>query len=310
MTHAEYKKAVGQYLAALPSMKKSAQTVRAYSLSLRKYDDYLSRTEGTEACPLSVISFRSDLFASGVGNNTIRQYLVNLHAFFEWCVRTEQIEANPVKRKEIPEAQRVEYDLLSLEEIEKIINEPLKKRAGRTEKRNRAAVLMLTMTGVRSDELRSLRIGDLDFEQNTMAVLHGKGDKYRRVPFPSLVRDAVMSYLEVSAHTEAQDYLFGTEADENGHRSEGTWKKMSSAALLGVVNRYTEKKCGHSVGVHTLRHAYASLCDHHNVPLRQIQLSMGHSNSRVTESVYIDVLDRAKVAASINTVLDKYGVSV
>jgi integrase len=57
-------------------------------------------------------------------------------------------------------------------------------------------VRLLYGTGMRISECLNLRVKDLDFENNLIIVHSGKGNKDRRVPFPSVLRDALAEQLK------------------------------------------------------------------------------------------------------------------
>ena len=311
MTHAEYKKAVGQYLAALPSLNKSANTVKAYGAALASFGSWVDENT-TEAeknqinSKLFVIAWRTAL-ASQNSNNTVHHRLVCLHAFFAWACRMGLCDRNPVDEEEIPETAEVEYNLLTYEEIKKILVEMPKGIHVKTSCRNRAIVLLLCMAGLRNSELRHLRLSDLDFENGTISVRHGKGDKSRTVAFPSTCRTAVKEYLASGVRPESagpDGLLFGTMADETGHGRTAEWHEITGQGLLGMVNRYTEKCCGHSVCVHALRHAAASLWDHLNITPSEMQQALGHASITTTMGIYRHVLKSDKAAQSINAAMD------
>lgn len=311
MTHAEYKKAVGQYLAALPSMNKSKHTETAYKAVLSAFDAWMGMSttdveNGAEIGKLTVVAWRSWISEQN-STNTVWHKLTVLHSFFEWCVKMGLCNANPVDTDEIPKKKPVEYDLLSYDEIKRILVETPKGIHEKTSCRNRAIVLLLCMAGLRNSELRHLCLSDLDFENGTISVRHGKGDKSRTVAFPSLCRTAVQEYLESGIRPDgvgAEGLLFGTMADENGHGRTAEWHEITSQGLLGMVNRYTEKCCGHAVCVHALRHAAASLWDHLNITPSEMQQALGHSSITTTMGIYRHVLKSDKAAKSINAALD------
>lgn len=311
MTHAEYKKAVGQYLDALPSSNKSARTETAYKSVLNAFDLWMTEKTKTERkslviSKLLVVEWRGDLFKQN-STNTVWHRLTCLHRFFDWCLKMGLCFENPVDTDEIPKTAPVEYDLLTFDEIKTLLSEKPKGIHEKTSCRNRAIVLLLCMSGLRNSELRHLCLSDLDFENGTITVRHGKGDKNRTVAFPSTARTAVKEYLASGVRPDsvgADGLLFGTMADETGHGRTAEWHEITGQGLLGMVNRYTEKCCGHAVCVHALRHAAASLWDHLNITPSEMQQALGHASITTTMGIYRHVLKSDKAAKSINAAMD------
>lgn len=309
MNRTEYKKYAEQYINTLPSTKKSDKTILSYSIILKKFGDYLNSLEQDgEIEPITVVNFRTELYSTNVKTNTIRYDMTVLHTFFEWAKRMHLIEQNPVEREEIPKEQQIEYNLLSLDEIKTVLTELPPRINRKTALRNRAIVILLVQVGLRNSELRMLTPADLDFENKCIEVKHGKGEKRRIVAFPSLARQLVKEYLESGvrpSNLSLNDYLFGTDADENGLSTNGKiWKPISAQGLLGIVNRYTRLCCGHEVGVHALRHAAASLWAELGVQPRLIQQALGHSSYSTTERVYLHILNNKTASNNINFALD------
>lgn len=309
MTLHEYRRAAERYLSAMPSMKKSQNTVRMYRQILNRYAAYLEAEQISEAGPLSVVGWRVALFGAGLSSNTVRYDMTVLHGFFEWAVRMRLCDGNPVDTAEIPEQKAPEYNLLTREEIRQLLRERPRGVYRKHSERNRAIILLLLQAGMRNSELRGLRPCDLNFEQNTITVRHGKGDRSREIAFPALSQSAVRAYLASGARPAwAGDAgpLFGTDADATGHSTGGTeWHPLSSAALLGIVNRYVEHCTGHrGVKVHALRHAAASLWDDMGIPMRTIQTVLGHASIRTTEQIYVRILDKSKAAQQVNRAFD------
>ena len=316
MNKQQYQTAYNQYLNSLPSMKKSINTVKAYSLALRKFEDYLNGVEHTgDISPIDVVNFRTALANTGIKSNTIKQYLIGLHSFFESAIRMKLTEENPVQMEEIPKSEPIEYDLLNMDEIKTAIanTKPPKGMTRELFVRNRAIVILFLQAGLRNSELRSLTPADLDFEKCTITVKHGKGDKKRMIAFPATARETIKEYLTSGVrpkHLTDKDWLFGSDCDKNGHPTYGKeWHRLSSYALLLMIRRYiggcTGKQNG--VKVHALRHAFASVVAEIGVPIRTVQLALGHQSVSTTERVYAKILNRTAVAESINTALDNWG---
>ncbi len=305
MNKQQYIIATEKYIKTLPSSKKSDDTIKSYKKVLNQFCDFL--TNDNEITPLTIVEWRTSLYER-VSSNTITNYLTVLHAFFESAIRLGIVSSNPVLKEEIPEEQQREYDLLNSREIEQLLSADVPTNLdSKMACRNQAIMVLFLQTGMRNSELRSLRLCDLDFDGCTITIKHGKGDKRRLVPFPSKARELVKAYLESGIRPQIarqNDYLFGTDADENGHSTNGQiWKQFSSQGLCRLVRSYTKNGCQHSVKTHTLRHAAASNWDDKDIPLRDIQRNLGHSNISTTEHIYVTILNNKKSALKVNDAL-------
>lgn len=306
MTYFVYKKMAKQYIDSLPSLKRSEQTEQNYTSILDGFGEYLKRNQA-EVSPATAEAWRVEMFKT-VKINTIRHYMTVLCKFFDYCVLLNCLEQNPMRIIDKPSHERTEFNnLLTLNEIEKLMTEQPKGMNKKTACRNRAIVILLLQSGLRSDELRELKLWDLDFENGVINVEHGKGDKRRQVPFPRLARETVTSYLKSGIRPNRatdSELLFGTDADENGHGSSRIWKKMSSAGLNTMIKRYVKSITGKEIHTHLLRHAAASLWDDMGVEMRTIQNALGHASLRTTETVYVSLLNKHKAANTINAAFD------
>jgi integrase len=100
-----------------------------------------------------------------------------LMSFFKWAQAEFKLHGNPVIAIRTPRLRDVERDLFSNEEMATII-------AAQPELRDRVALKLLLMTGLRKGELASVQFRDFDLGRRRLRV-HGKAGKIRQTPIPT-----------------------------------------------------------------------------------------------------------------------------
>lgn len=300
-----------RYLASERSHKKSEHTLKAYDLGLRKFRDYLTESNETEITPLVIQEWTDGMLDSGISQNTASQYYGAVDRFFDWAKRMKLVAASPMPEDGRPSIEFKKKEIPSKEEIAMLLD-PANIPFAITSKyplRNYTIVCTIMLTGLRSDELRELRLSDLDFEESTIRVRCGKGKKERIAPFPHKAQEIIRNYLAAGIRPEwcsPEDYLFGTHQhnlNEETAAREDLWHKFDCATLGRLVHRYGMTVLGREVHPHLLRHCAASLWDDAGANIRDVQKALGHANLATTERVYVHMLDKTKSAKAINTVL-------
>lgn len=131
--------------------------------------------------------------------------------------------------------------------------------------------------GLRMNELRMLKISDVDTKRKLIHVRNGKGKKQRYVVLSQLLAEKLNSYLK---EVKPQLYLFEglTPAQPMGERS-----------IQYIINEALQKtEIKKQVSMHTLRHSFASHLLEDGVDIHSIQRLLGHSDLRTT-MVYLHV---------------------
>ena len=297
----KYERAREEYLASLKIVTKSKDTHAEYAFTLGDFGKYVKAHGGeeTEVPPLFIVGWRNEVKAArGLANNTLRHYLTLLHSFFKWTIEHKIFSEQPVGKGDFPKKEAVEYDLLSEQEIKKILSGEIPPDSmSATSTRNRAIIILVLTSGVRVSELINLRVGDLDFKKHILTVRHGKGDKKRVVTFPSLAEGFVKVYL-VARHG-ANDvaktaFLFDYIGDD------GKTHQFTRQNITRLVKSYVYRLTGHAgIGTHDLRHSYASYLLSHGVPIQEIQALLGHENYSTT-LIYASQLCPERVATNLN----------
>ena len=157
---------------------------------------------------------------------------------------------------------------------------------GLTGQRNRALIVIGWRAGLRISEALALKMGDLNQAEQTVRILHGKGNKARTVGLDGGAWSVVRHWIGIreAAGISSASPLFCT----------GDGGKLSDRYVRELLPRLArdagvDKRCH----FHGLRHTMAFELASEGVPMHVIQQQLGHSNLAVT-SRYISHLNPAE----------------
>ena len=130
-----------------------------------------------------------------------------LRSFFTWMTLEGDRPDNPCDGIDTPKLGRYLPEVLSVEEVEAILESvDLSKRFGR---RDRAILEVLYGCGLRVSELTDLQVSHVYLDEGFVRVV-GKGNKERLVPLGEMAAQAIRAYLEVREEPDRgfEDILF------------------------------------------------------------------------------------------------------
>ena len=131
--------------------------------------------------------------------------------------------------------------------------------------------------GLRMNELRHIKISDLDLNRKQIKVRMGKGKKDRYVILSDFIIQRLPYYL---SELKPEVYLF--EGQTPGH-------VMGERSIQYVINEALQKtNISKKVSMHTLRHSFATHLLEDGVDIYSIQHLLGHSQLRTT-IIYLHV---------------------
>jgi len=212
---------------------------------------------------------------------TIHGYVRAIKAFGTF-LEEEGYCANPFKRLKRPEVPKNIIEVLTEDEIrtiEKSINPRCFLGA-----RMLAVFHTLLDTGIRADELLTLKIDSIDFKDQSMMV-HGKGDKERIVPFGATCKRTLMKYLITWRPESTTDYVILSVS--------GT--PLTYDALAHLVKRLGEKNDVPRLHAHLLRHTFAVRYLLNGGDLMTLKLILGHEEISTTQK-YLHLANQHIVA--------------
>ncbi len=142
----------------------------------------------------------------------------------------------------------------------------------RTAMMDRAWVLLMLHSGLRSGEVRRLRLGDIDWERRQVRIEQSKGLKDRIVCLSSAAVEALTAYLTVRGPAEAlSDHVFI-------YRHAPLSESYCGTRLL----KYYGKRSGFRITPHQLRHSCATLLLNAGAPILTVQTLLGHRHIDTT----------------------------
>ena len=213
--------------------------------------------------------------AAAISKRSQSRLISALKSFFGFMEIEGRIQVNPADTIDPPKISRHIPVVLSVEEIDRIMNSvDLSEPEGQ---RNRAILEVLYSCGLRVSELISLRISDLFFDESFIRVI-GKGDKQRLVPIGEPAMQAVEMYLSQSRRAyvskKAEDILFL-------NRRGG---KLSRQMIFLMIKSQCEKAgITKEISPHTFRHSFATHLVENGADLRAVQQMLGHESILTTE---------------------------
>ena len=255
----------------------SANTIDAYLTDLDKLMSFLfSENIGLPDITLDVLQrFIAELHDIGIHPRSQARIISGIKSFFNYLILIDYMEADPSELLEGPKIGFKLPEVLTLEEIDAIINAiDLSKNEGQ---RNKAILETLYSCGLRVSELTGLKLSELYMDEGFIKV-EGKGNKQRLVPIsPKAIHEIKLYILDrnqVIAKKDYEDYLFLSRRGTNLSRIMIFHMIKEFAALAGI------KK---NISPHTFRHSFATHLLEGGANLRAIQSMLGHETIATTE---------------------------
>jgi integrase/recombinase XerD len=267
----------------------ASNTLESYGRDLRQYCGFLS--EGTSQTPetasqATIVAYLMSLRKQGKATATIARRLAALKAFYQFMLKENYVTKDPTDELSSPKLERKLPKVLSVEEVEKLLNQPDTSTPAGI--RDKAMLEVLYATGIRVSELVNLNLDDVDLKEGFVRCV-GKGSRERVVPMGEIAINSLRMYLsqgrpKLMSNPKANALFL----NHHGRRltRQGFWKIVKKyAAQLGINKHITP---------HTLRHSFATHLLENGADIRAVQEMLGHADISTTQ-IYTHVTkDRLK----------------
>lgn len=273
----------------------SQNSVAAYINDINKLEGFLEK-KFLKLTPdkvklMHLKKFVEWLNEKGVSPRTQARTISGIKSYFKYLLIEDEINSDPTSLLESPKVGRKLPDVLSIEEIDSLINAvDLEKPEGQ---RNKAMLETLYSCGLRVSELVNLKITNLFFDQGFIKV-EGKADKERLVPVSKNAIEEITKYLKsyrknLKISRDSENVLF---LNRRG-------KKLSRVMIFTIIKNLAEKiGLDKKISPHTFRHSFATHLINGGADLRAVQEMLGHESILTTE-IYTH-LDRDYLRSTIH----------
>jgi site-specific recombinase XerD len=235
----------------LRGQRKSPQTLKTYTDGVRLWLAWCQRT-GTPATldRPTVNAFVADLLDLGAEASTARSRQLAVRRFSAWLTEEGEQDKDPLIGLKPPKLDSKVVPILTDDQIRHLV----KACAGKEfrDRRDEAIVRLMVETGVRSEELLSMEIPDLDLTAARFTIRRGKGGKGRSLDH---ISPQTIASVDRYIRTRRTHRLAGTPVLWLGDRG----KEFGYHALRDTL-RYRAELAGLPAGFspHKLRHTAAS----------------------------------------------------
>ncbi|MCM3597042.1 site-specific tyrosine recombinase XerD [Metabacillus idriensis] len=258
----------------------SHNTIISYERDLKSYHQFLTAQEQLtsfqDVTRLSIIHFLKSLKEAGKSSKTIARHTASIRNFHQFLLREKAVDHDPTVHIESPQVERTLPKVLSLTEVEKLLDTP--KLISPFGYRDKAMLELLYATGIRVSEMINLDLSDVHLTMGFIRCF-GKGNKERIVPIGRTASEALESYVELgrpklASKKNPTEALF---LNHHGNRMtrQGYWKNLKKIALEAGISK--------ELTPHTLRHSFATHLLENGADLRAVQEMLGHADISTTQ---------------------------
>ena len=265
-------------------------TIEAYRRDLEDASSFLKASQSSliDAGERDLSAYLRDLTDRGLSDATAARRLSALRRFYRFQLGDNERQDNPTSRLDGPTLRRAPPDVLSREEVGRLIEAA--KGPEPAHIRTSCLVELLYGAGLRASECCDLPLSALPYGDSTTLIIRGKGDKERITPLGRPALAALKEYMSVretflpksAVRKTAERFVFPSRGAGGRITRRRLGQLLEDLAMKAgiVVDRVTP---------HALRHAFATHLLAGGADLRAVQLLLGHADISTTQ-IYTHVV--------------------
>ena len=263
------------YLTAVKNA--SSNTVSSYMRDIRQFAEWFGREVGlsvTDASQQNISDYLTYLEQEGKSSSTVSRSLASLKNFYIYLVSSGRMDTTPVSEIHVERAQKKAPEILTCQEIELLLSQPVCSDAKGY--RDKAMLEVLYATGMRVTELIDLDVADVNLDAGLVRCTSEK--KTRTIPLYPEALHALSAYLrdvrDTMIDSPEETALFVNLGGSRMSR-QGFWKILKHYQQTANIQK--------DITPHTLRHSFAVHLLEKGADISSVQELMGHSDISSTQ---------------------------
>lgn len=253
----------------------------------------------------------NDMVKEGLSYSTIKKSYDALNQRFKLAIKQEQVNKNPMLGVELPiqkNKKSSEIHFFTEEQCKELIKESRRIYSSNNQNVYRLGELVpfLIFTGLRIGEAIALEWKDIDNKNNTITINKNvvevkskETEKYvlekqdstktdsstRIIPMSNGAKECIKNLKKINGDKK---FIFASQTGK--YISPSNFNRM----FRGIQKALKYKTV---LGVHSLRHTFATLMLNKGIDVKIVSELLGHSNVSVTYNIYIHTIQSQKIKA-------------
>ena len=275
------------YAESLKSNKLTRNTVEAYTRDVKRFIEFIEyRNETLETIDcITIMTYSEQLRKEGYVNSSIARNIVSIRNYFKYLIKNNFAEHDPTAYFSIPKIKRNIPQILSIEEIDELLNQP--DESSNKGCRDKAMLELMYATGIKVSELLSLTVYDINLESLYITCNNSKKNE-RIIPIGNQAVRCLSLYLKIrdKMNLNNLNLLFlNTKSD-----------KMTRQGFWKIIKEYAKKtNIEKTINSYTIRHSFAVHLLQNGAGISSVQELLGH-NSMATTQIYSSIVKKSKIA--------------
>lgn len=272
---------INEFISHLKARGYAQATLESYTRHIGQFEHYLQqrRLDSLKTVTPEVIDqYRQTVMGQSIAAESKALKIRPVKRLFEYLADSHRLLINPTEGLvEICRKHRKIGTVLTVEQVQRLLAQPDLSRD--TGIRNRAIIQVLYATGIRKNELLSLKCDDADLKENALYVRKGKGGKERVVPTGKRAAKHLALYLG-----KVRPCYIRKRSDERALFVNRFGAALSGGSIQAFLTTYRlAAAIAKPVSPHTLRRSCATHLLQQGADIRYIQQLLGHEHLSTTQ---------------------------
>ncbi len=275
------------FLEDINRKKLSPNTFDAYRRDIERFYRYLNKKDLTvDAVDEEIIRiYVQELKRKNMANSSIVRNIISIRNFYKFLMKNKYLSFNPTTTFQIPKVDRKLPEILTIEEVNKLLNAPDQTTLKGI--RDKGMLELIYASGMKVTELLTMRMDDINLKFN-YCIATGNKNNQRVIPIGSYAVKFVLEYLKVrdEINIHKYNYLFLNLKGFPMTR-QGFWKLVKEYSESTGIYKKIDPYC--------LRHSFAVHLIQNGADLKTVQELLGHKDTNTTQ-IYSLISKKNKIA--------------